>query len=159
MPLCFFRDKAGEPSRNYPKKGKEMDFEKIRKIRNRDNKFSHMLGVDTQEVREGYARGVLPVTEICMNINRSVHGGCLYTLADTMGGAAACSVHGFRVATLSGNIEYLRPAMDTKELTCIAEVVKAGKRINVCETKIYDDKGTLLVIGLFEYARLKGTYE
>lgn len=136
-----------------------MDFEKIRKIRNKDNKFSHMLGVETTEVGEGYAKGRLPVTDICMNINHSIHGGCLYTLADTTGGAAACSVHGFRVATLSGNIEYLRPALDTKELFSTAQVVKAGKRINVCEVKIYDEKGTLLVIGLFEYARLKGTYE
>ena len=46
----------------------------------------------------------------------TVHGGCLYTLADTVAGFAAASC-GFEGPTLSGNMYFLRPTMGVKKLT------------------------------------------
>ena len=62
----------------------------------------------------------------------TVHGGCLYTLADTVAGFAAASC-GFEGPTLSGNMYFLRPTMGVKKLTCESRVVKNGKRIRVVE--------------------------
>ncbi len=135
-----------------------MDYEKIRQIRNLDNIFARILKIDTKRIEKGIAIGEMPVREEILNINGSVHGGALYTLADTIGGAAAAT-HGNRVATASGSIEYLAAAMNTDKLVCKAEVVKEGKRLSVSEVKVYDSSGKLLAIGLFEYARMKGSYE
>lgn len=134
-----------------------MDYERIREIRNRDNKFAIEQGIYTTEIGANHALGEMTVKDSSRNLNSSVHGGCLFTLADTIGGAAASS-QGYRITTISGNIEYLAPAMGTDKLYCRAEIVKAGKRVIVCEVKIYDDKKKLLVIGLFEYTTLKELY-
>ena len=135
-----------------------MNYEKIREIRNHDNTFARILGIDTKEIRKGYAMGQMPVRPDHLNINGSVHGGVLFALADTIGGAAAAT-HGNRGTTASGNMEYLAAAMNTDKLVCKAEVVKEGKKISVSEIRIYDSRDKLLAIGLFEYARMKGTYE
>lgn len=135
-----------------------MNYEKIRQIRNHDNTYARILGIDTKQIEKGFAMGEMPVREEILNINGSVHGGVLFALADTIGGAAAAT-HGNRVTTASGNMEYLAPAMHTDKLICKAEVVKEGKRLSISEVKVYDEKDKLLAIGLFEYARMKGSYE
>ena len=43
------------------------------------------------ELDEGYCKGELEVTDQHMNPLGTVHGGCLYTLADTVAGFAAAS--------------------------------------------------------------------
>ena len=80
----------------------------------------------------------------------TVHGGCLYTLADTVAGFAAASC-GFEGPTLSGNMYFLRPTMGVKKLTCESRVVKNGKRIRVVEATIYGDNGQEISRSLLEY--------
>ena len=133
------------------------ELERIRQIRNRDNVFAVNMGVYTTEITEDHAKGEMEVKDSSRNLNGSVHGGCLYTMADSIGGSAA-SAQGYRIATASGHIEYLAPALKTEKLFAEAEVVKSGKRIIVCEVRIYDDDRKILMIGLFEYTRLKEKY-
>ena len=49
------------------------------------------LGGDLLEVREGYARGVLPLTEKVMQPTRVYHAGAIVMLADE---AASAAIHG-----------------------------------------------------------------
>ena len=134
------------------------NYEQIKEIRNNDNVFARVLGINTREMKKGYALGEMAVRQEHMNINGSVHGGALYALADTIGGSAAAAAHGHRVTTSSGTLDFLAAAMNTDKLICKAEVVKSGKRISVCQTRIYDCEEKLVAIGLFEYAKMKGTY-
>jgi len=134
-----------------------MDCDEIMKIRNRDNSFSAYLGIMTTEMRPGYAKGEMAVTPNLRNVIASVHGGVTYTLADTIGGAAATS-HGFYVTTVSGNFNYLAPALDTEKLIAVAQEIKVGKRITVCDVKIYDDDDRLLAMGVFTYSNLGRRY-
>ena len=83
----------------------------------RNDKFIELMGIRIVEVDEGYCKGELEVTDQHMNPLGTVHGGCLYTLADTVAGFAAASC-GFEGPTLSGNMYFLRPTMGVKKLTC-----------------------------------------
>ena len=90
-----------------------VDYEKLKQARNMG--FIKHIGVETVELREGYAKGEIVLDERHANPIGSTHGGVLFTLVDTVGGAAATS-RGRYVTTVSGNINYLRPAMNCKKL-------------------------------------------
>lgn len=127
--------------------------EEIRNMRNKENIFAVFLGIQTTKITPGYAEGDMVIKEEFMNIISSVHGGCYFTLADSIGGAAAAT-HGYKISTASGDLNFLRPALDSKKLVCKAEVLKAGKRLIVSEVKIYDEKDRLLAAGVYNYANL-----
>ncbi len=125
-----------------------MDFEKLKEIRNKG--FINEIGFDTTEIREGYARGEVTLAPKHGNPIGSIHGGVIFTIADTIGGAAATS-RGRYVTTLSGNINYLRPAIGSKKLFAESSEVKIGKNVCVYDVMITDDTGR-------EIARATMTY-
>ena len=75
-------------------------FEEIREFRNNNNKFASYLGIWTTEIRKGFAAGEMTVQDYFENAVSSVHGGCIFALADTIGGAAAAS-YGYRIRGFS----------------------------------------------------------
>lgn len=130
-----------------------MNYQKLITHRDTNNPFAKLLGIKTLEIEKGYARGEMVLKEEYQNIVQSVHGGCIFTLADTIGGTAAAS-HGTYMTTVSGNLNYLSPALNSKKLVATAKEVKHGKRICVYTIDIQDDKGTLLAQGNFSYYNL-----
>ena len=130
-----------------------MTLSEILNYRNQMNPFARMLHIETVELREGYAKAVMPVGEELRNPQGAVHGGVLYTLADVAGGNAAAS-HGEWIATLDADFHYLRPALRLTSLTAEATELKYGKRVSVYDVKVMDQEGTVLAAGLFTFAAL-----
>ncbi len=128
-----------------------MDYVKL--IEKRYVGFVKEVGYKTLEMREGYARGELELTEKHGNPIGSIHGGVLFTIADNTGGAAATS-RGRYVTTLSGEIHYLRPAIGCKKLIGESREIKTGKRICVYEVMITDETGRELAIATMTYQYL-----
>ena len=118
----------------------EIDFQKILEKRNNANGFANDIGIEIIEVEEGYAKGEIQIEEKHLNPGNSVHGGCIFTLADTVGGCAAWT-RGSYVATASSNINYLNAAIDCKKIVAIAREIKAGKKLLVYEVDIFDEIG------------------
>jgi uncharacterized protein (TIGR00369 family) len=77
-----------------------------------------------------------------------IHAGVLMTLADhTCGGAAATTIpEGRDVITVENKISFLRPATG-HELTCRADVLRAGKSLVFSEAvlSVQSDKGKVMV--------------
>ena len=90
-----------------------MDFEKLKSFRNINNNFAKLLGIELTELSDGYAKATMKVTKEFLNPIGSLHGGCLYTIADIVGGAAASS-YGIHVTTIDGNFHYLRARLPSK---------------------------------------------
>ncbi|MCH4072549.1 PaaI family thioesterase [Pseudoramibacter sp.] len=133
------------------------NLKKILAIRERENVFANEMGIRTKKIEDGYAQTELAVEPRHLNLNHSVHGGCLYTLADNAGGACASSC-GYRVSTLSGDLQFMRPAINCKKLTATAKTRKAGKRIIVVGISIRDENQREIACGLFDYAKMKIAY-
>lgn len=131
----------------------EMDYELLKKIRMSQNAFGDMVGVEIIEIKEGYARAKLIVSDALLNPIGSMHGGCLFTLADITGGSAAAS-HGEQVTTVDADIRYLRAGIGIKEAVAEAKEIKKGKKLLVYRVDITDEKGTLLTAGTFTYMSL-----
>ena len=113
-----------------------IDYEKLKEIRNMG--YIKHTGIRTVELREGYAKCEIILDERHANPIGSTHGGVLFTLVDTVGGAAATS-RGRYVTTVSGNINYLRPAMNCKNLIGESREIKVGKKMCVYDVMITDE--------------------
>lgn len=132
---------------------RKMDYERLIQIRNENNNYARYLGIRTLEIREGYAKGEMKVKVEHQNIIKSVHGGCIFSLADTVAGSAAAS-HGNFMTTLSGNINYLSPALKVDKITAEAREIKKGKNICVYEVEVRSETKELLAKGSFSYFNL-----
>ena len=110
-----------------------IDYEKLKEFRNMG--YIKHTGIRTVELREGYAKCEIILDERHANPIGSTHGGVLFTLVDTVGGAAATS----RVTTVSGNIIYQRPAMNCIILIGESREIKVGKKMCVYDVMITDE--------------------
>lgn len=130
-----------------------MDYQKLLEWRNRDNAFSRALGLRVTEISKGYAKAEIPVTKDHLNPIGSVHGGCLFTLLDAVGSAAASS-HGFHVTTVDASIHYLRAGLNTTRLIASTREIKCGKKLLVYDISVTDQDGKVLSEGIFTYMSL-----
>lgn len=129
-----------------------MNFDTMKEIVAR-NPFAALIGMELLEAADGYARARVCLKPQLMNVYGGMHGGCAFTLADTLAGIAAAT-YGDHVTTLDASVNYMRPVAGTQYLYGEAEVQRNGTRISVVCTKLTDDDGRLLVQGTFTYYHL-----
>ncbi|SDB07298.1 PaaI family thioesterase [Eubacterium oxidoreducens] len=112
--------------------------------------FIKYLGVHIDEVREGYCKGTLKLEDKHGNPIGSIHGGVLFSIADTVGGV--CATAGGRiVTTVDADIHYMRAAYIGDTLITKAHEVKSGKLLSIVEVKNYNQDGKLLTSSTFTY--------
>ncbi len=129
------------------------DYEKIRKYRNSINRFAQYVGIETVEMSDGYAKAVLTVKPEFENTIGSLHGGAIFSLADTVTGSAAASC-GIMHTTVNCSMNYLKPVLHEKKLIGTAHRVKKGKTISVYDVEITNDEGAVFATGSFTYFNL-----
>ena len=103
--------------------------------------FLGLIGLQPRE--EGGARVYeLEVTPQLMNPYGTLHGGVVYSLADTsMGGALSPELApDERTATIEITIHYLR-AVRAGTIRVDTKVVQRGKRVATLESDVYNDDG------------------
>ncbi|MEW9078211.1 PaaI family thioesterase [Terrisporobacter glycolicus] len=121
----------------------EVNYKKMMEHRNSLAGFAKEIGIKITSISKGYAKGEIDINKSHLNPGKSVHGGCIFTLADTVGGTAAWT-RGNYVVTTSSNITYLNPAIESEKLIAIAKEIKFGKKILVYEVDIWDDSERLI---------------
>ncbi len=135
---------------------KNMKLEDVVNFRNKG--FAKELGIKITKLELGYAEGEVEVQELFANPIGSTHGGFLFTIIDTVGGAAASS-YGRVVTSLSGNINYLSPAIGWKKLLATAAQVKHGKNVSVYEVTVKDETEKVICVGTMTYFALNKDIE
>ena len=133
-------------------------FERLVKYRNSGaNLFAAHCDIEILEIKRGYAKGRIVLKEHHGNPIGSVHGGCLFSLADSVGGAAAVS-RKRAVTTVSSSVNYVNAAMMDKVRGLVAEAfeIKAGKSTCVYRVDVKDETGRLLTTCVNTYFYLKG---
>lgn len=128
-------------------------YNKIKVYRNSFHGAAGYIGVEITDVKKGWARGEILVKNHHLNPVGAVHGGILFTLADTVGGVAAWS-HGEVVTTANGSIQFLNAALNPRKIIAEATELKAGKNLLTYDIKIHDDSGKLICHTTQEYYSL-----
>ena len=126
---------------------------------NREDETLKTLVIDNMKIVKGYdgkSELSLKITENMLNAHDMVHGGVIFTLADSTSGAA-CVSYGKKIVTLSSSINFLK-SVDNGTMIAIGEVVHNGNRTMVVDVRVArqeDDKllatasFTMFVIGKY----------
>ncbi|CEH28503.1 hypothetical protein AM501_21840 [Aneurinibacillus migulanus] len=104
------------------------------------------LGLQGEYLEDGTYRFEVPITPFMLNQMKAVHGGITATLADSVMGAVASRSTGYKVVTTEMNVHYLTPGTGDR-LIATASVLRRGKTLCVCECKIHNEQGRLVLAG------------
>ena len=135
----------GKDYKNDNEKNKEKINETIR-----NTKLFQYMQLEMIEFEEDRLKGRIPFKEDVLNPFGTMHGGMLFSLADTVVGFLANS-YGKLANTTGANINYLRPAVNTEYVYCEAKILRRGDHLLVAAYEITNDDGTLLCEGSMTY--------
>lgn len=102
--------------------------------------FRELVGVTFTKVEDGYSHCVLEVDKKLLNPAGIMHGGAIYTMADSGMGAALYSYVGEdeMFLTIEASMFYFK-AVSSGTLVCEAKVIHRGKRTAVMEAEIRNE--------------------
>ena len=116
-----------------------------------EHPFADLVGFSVTERTARQCVTELTLEKKHLNPNGVVHGGVLYTLADTgMGGALMAALpEGHYCATIEIKIAYFRPAQEGV-VRCVTELVHLGRRTASLESRLeLGDKTLARAYGTF----------
>ena len=126
---------------------------------NREDETLKTLVIENMKIIKAYngkSQLSLEINENMLNVHNMVHGGVLFTLADSTSGAA-CVSYGKKIVTLSSSINFLK-SVDTGTLIATGNVVHNGSSTMVVDVEIRrQDDDILLVTSSFTMFVI-GTY-
>jgi acyl-CoA thioesterase len=111
-----------------------------------EDTFARLTGTTLVELKPGFARTTLPVTETTLNIHQVAHGGAVYTVADQACEAAGNSFEQPAVA-LQNNFSFLAAGKSGDLLEATATVTHRTQRIGLIEFEVRNQAGLLLAKG------------
>ncbi|MQL52535.1 hydroxyphenylacetyl-CoA thioesterase PaaI [Desulfofundulus thermobenzoicus] len=107
--------------------------------------FPRSLGVEIMELRPGYSRVRLKVTEQMTNIHGITHGGIIFTVADVAFGTASNS-HGVPAVGINMNINYLKKSIPGDELVATAREENLTRRTGLYRITVENQHGELVAV-------------
>ena len=119
-----------------------MDYEKLKKFLNEEDKFCRFCGITLTVIGDGYAEAVMPVDADKLNGRQVVQGGAIMTLAD-FAYAGAINGSGVTGVSLNCTTNFIRPGTG-KELKAVCRRISQGKTTAVYQTEVVNDEGKLI---------------
>ena len=107
--------------------------------------FSQWLGLQIDESGEGYCRLHYRITEQMLNGFGIVHGGILFSAADSAL-AFACNSHGRLTLALDATINFTRSAQKDDLLFVEAREVYLGNKTGVYDIRTTNEAGELVAL-------------
>lgn len=99
--------------------------------------FSKWLGIIIDEYRVGYCKLHFTITEDMLNGFGIVHGGILFSAADSAF-AFACNSHGRLTVALDATISFMRQAVAGEVITVEAKEVHSGYKTGFYDIGLYN---------------------
>ena len=109
------------------------------------DRFSHWLGLEVDEIGAGYCRLHYSIREDMVNGFEQVHGGVLFSAADSAL-AFACNTHGRIAVALDVTITFTRPGKIGDKLTVEAKEVYLGNKTGVYDIRMTNEEGQLVAL-------------
>lgn len=118
-------------------------MEKIKKYFEND-RFAALAGIEILEIKKGWSRVKMNITEKHLNGVGIVHGGAIFTLAD-LAFAAAANSHGNVSVGINASISYMK-AGKGKILMAEAQEVSRNPRLSSYTVRVTDEEEDLIAI-------------
>jgi uncharacterized protein (TIGR00369 family) len=120
------------------------------------NPFWSLLGMELVEVKKGWAKIKLPFNEKLTNAVGLMHGGAIFSPADSAVGMALIGLidRDQNISTLEMKINYLKPVRGSA-IIAEAKIVHKGTQTAIGDVEVRDENDTLIAKGLATYAIFK----
>lgn len=105
-----------------------------------DRASTELLGMQVVEMSEGHAVVTMTVRDDMLNGHRIVHGGLVFTLADTAF-AMACNEEGSVTVSSGAEITFLAPSLPGQELTATAKLRSKRGRSGIYDVEVRSETG------------------
>ena len=110
----------------------------------KNDRFATRAGMEVIELREGYARTRMLITDDHLNAGGACQGGAIFTLADLAFAAAVNSHDVFTVST-SSQITFFRSVNSGYVYAEAVEIVN-HYRLPFAEVRVTDEQGELIAL-------------
>lgn len=127
------------------------------RIIEREDRATQWMGMRLQEIKPGYARLTMRVTQDMVNGQKVCHGGLIFSLADSSFGFA-CNSHNQHALAASCSIDFLAPAALGDELTAEANEAAHSGRTRIYDVTVTNQDGKLIAVFRGKSATVKGTW-
>lgn len=107
-----------------------------------DRASTELLGMEVVDMSEGHAVVTMRVRDDMVNGHRIVHGGLVFTLADTAF-AMACNSESTLVVSSGADITYFYPGHAGDVLTATAAVRSQRGRSVICDVEVRNTAGII----------------
>ena len=107
------------------------------------DKFTEWLGLEIDVIDTGYCKLHYTVKEEMLNGFHSIHGGVLFSAADSAF-AFACNSHGMLTVALDVSISFTRTAKPGEVLIVEAKELHAGNKTGVYDVRTTNKSGELV---------------
>lgn len=122
-----------------------MTPQQVLEIMIRRDRFSQWMGLEVDEVDTGYCKLHYTVRDTMLNGFESIHGGVLFSAADSAF-AFACNSHGILTVALDVSITYTRPAKAGDVLTVEAVELHLGNKTGLYDIRTTNEAGELIAV-------------
>jgi acyl-CoA thioesterase len=108
-----------------------------KKIPDKLEGFAALIGLTFTKLEKGHSQCTLEVQDKLLNPHRTLHGGAIFTMADSGMGATlySCIDDDELCSTIGTNIVYFKAAK-SGSLTCDTKVIHISKTIAALESEI-----------------------
>jgi acyl-CoA thioesterase len=117
-------------------------FDKV----NSEDTFAKQIGMNLIEIRTGFARTTLLITDEKVNMYQMAHGGAIFSVADQACEAAGNSF-GEPAVALQHSIHFLAAGKSGDLIEATAKVTNRSNRIGLIEFEVKNQEGLLLATG------------
>jgi uncharacterized protein (TIGR00369 family) len=107
--------------------------------------FMSYINASITQLEKGEVHIICPYSPDVSQQNGFFHAGIITSIVDVACGYAALSMmpEGMEVLSVEFKVNLLRPAVGS-QITAVAKVIKAGKKLTVCEGNVYDENEKLV---------------
>ncbi len=109
------------------------------------DRLGHALGITIEDVRPGYARATMPVTEAVLNAVGICHGGATFALAD-IAFACACNSHNRTSLAANCTVTFTSAVGPGEVLTAEAQEVTRNGRSGVYDIRVTDGRDRVVAL-------------
>lgn len=113
---------------------------------NSKDHFGQLIGIKLIELRSGFARATIRITDDTININKMAHRGAIGSVADLACEAAGNSF-GEQGVAIQNNLHFFAPGKSGDILDATAKVIRRFESIGVIEFEVRNQEGLLLAKG------------
>lgn len=120
----------------------KLDYRRPDTMLRDDRASTELLGMEVLEMSEGHAVVTMPVRGDMLNGHAIVHGGLVFTLADTAF-AMACNSEGSVTVSSGAEITFFAPSHEGQLLTATAKLRSQRGRSGIYDVEVRNETGVV----------------